>query len=81
MIELKLYVWHDWMPDYTGGLAIVIARTSNEAKEILYNDYTRSYGSPQEEGEKLIEDDYHNLRDPEIFLIKHGVVFHVEGGA
>jgi hypothetical protein len=31
--KMKLFVWHDFCPDYTSGLAIAIARTEKQAKK------------------------------------------------
>jgi len=35
MNKLKLYVWDDFAPDYTGGLAFAIAETVQEAQKII----------------------------------------------
>ena len=40
--ELKLFVWTDFSPDYTGGLAFAIAETKSEAKELVIKE--RGYG-------------------------------------
>lgn len=31
--KLRLYVWDDFMPDYTGGLAFAIATSETDAKK------------------------------------------------
>ena len=36
--ELKLFVWTDFSPDYTGGLAFAIAETKSEAKELVLKE-------------------------------------------
>lgn len=70
------------MPDYSGGCAIVIATTSEKAKKLLFDEYVESQGHPpQEQGQKQIEEDYHNLREPEVMQIKKGIVLYAEGGA
>lgn len=33
--KLKLYVWHDVLADWTAGVAYALARSSEEAKELL----------------------------------------------
>lgn len=35
MKELKLYVWTGFQPDWTDGLAIAIAKTESEAKQLI----------------------------------------------
>lgn len=35
MTELKLYIWTDFSPDYTGGLAIAIAESEQDAQEMI----------------------------------------------
>jgi hypothetical protein len=42
--QLKLYVWTGFCPDYTDGLAIAIAETDEQARELViagkgYNPY------------------------------------------
>jgi len=33
--NLKLYVWTDFCPDYSGGLAIAIARSETDARHLI----------------------------------------------
>ena len=44
--KLKLYVWGEFCPDYTEGLAFAIAESLDEAKEMLKKDFgfESSYG-------------------------------------
>ena len=39
MTELKLYVWTSFCPDCTGGLAVAIAETVDEAKLLVQAAY------------------------------------------
>lgn len=39
--KLKLYVWHGFQPDYSGGLAFAIAYTKAEAKAAVEKVYGR----------------------------------------
>lgn len=41
-MELKLFVWTEFEPDYTDGLAFAIAETEEEAKELVIKE---KYGS------------------------------------
>lgn len=36
--ELKLYVWEDFCPDYTGGLAFAIATNEAKARKLIKRD-------------------------------------------
>lgn len=40
--RLKLFIWTDFSPDYTGGLAFAIAKDETEAKKLVEKD--RGYG-------------------------------------
>lgn len=33
--KLRLYIWPNFAPDYTGGLAFAIAESEEEAKEMI----------------------------------------------
>ena len=33
--KLKLFVWTDFSPDYTGGLAFAIAKDETEARQLI----------------------------------------------
>lgn len=33
--KLKLFVWTDFSPDYTGGLAVAIAKDETEARKLI----------------------------------------------
>lgn len=35
MTRLKLFVWTDFCPDYSGGLAVAIAASEAEARELI----------------------------------------------
>ena len=37
--KLKLYVWTDFCPDWSGGLAVAIARTEEEARKQVIKAY------------------------------------------
>lgn len=37
--ELKLFVWTDFAPDYTGGLAFAIAKTEEDARKMVIGQY------------------------------------------
>ena len=37
-VKLKLYVWTDFSPDYTGGLAFAIAHDEAEARKMIEAD-------------------------------------------
>ena len=39
--RLKLYVWHGFQPDYSGGLAFAIAYTKAEARAAVEKVYGR----------------------------------------
>jgi len=39
--RLKLYVWHGFQPDYSGGLAFAIAYTEAEARAAVEKEYGR----------------------------------------
>ena len=46
-MTLKLYVWEQFCPDYTDGLAFAIAETLEEAFELLdkdFGNYKEYYG-------------------------------------
>lgn len=38
MQKLKLFIWHEFAPDYTGGLAIAIAKDEQEARAMVIAD-------------------------------------------
>ena len=38
MSKLKLYVWDEWAPSYSGGLAFAIAESEKEAKELIIEE-------------------------------------------
>jgi len=37
--KLKLFIWHDFCPDYYGGMAIAIAHDETEAKKLVEKEY------------------------------------------
>ncbi len=37
---LKLFVWTDFDPDYTGGLAVAIAETEEQARAMVSAEHT-----------------------------------------
>ena len=37
--KLKLFVWTDFCPDYTSGLAVAIAYTEEEARVLVEKEY------------------------------------------
>ena len=39
MAELKLFVWNEFSPDYTVGLAFAIAETEEEARKLVIEEY------------------------------------------
>jgi len=46
--KLQLYVWEDFAPDYTSGLAFAIAKNEVEAREIIMEGvgwYTSDWGT------------------------------------
>ena len=45
MSELKLFVWTDFAPDYTGGLAFAIARDEIEARKLIVKENGDGVGS------------------------------------
>lgn len=36
--KLKLFVWTDFCPDYTGGLAVAIAEDETDARKLIKKD-------------------------------------------
>ena len=36
----KLYVWTNFSRDWTGGLAVAVARSEKEARELVAEDYS-----------------------------------------
>ena len=36
--KLKLFIWTDFCPDYTGGLAIAIAKDETEARKLIIRE-------------------------------------------
>jgi hypothetical protein len=38
MLKLKLFVWEDFNPDYTSGLAIAIAKTEKKARKLIIKE-------------------------------------------
>jgi hypothetical protein len=36
--ELKLFVWNDFCPDYTSGIAFAIASTEDEARRLIVKE-------------------------------------------
>lgn len=53
--DLKVYVWEDVLTDYTSGLAIIIAHSLDEAKEVFFKKYPNGqyvlndfFGKPHE---------------------------------
>jgi hypothetical protein len=42
IMKLKLFVWDDFNPDYSSGLAFAIAETEEEAKELVEKERGRS---------------------------------------
>lgn len=39
MEELKLFIWTDFMPDYTDGLAFAIAKNETDARNQISDDF------------------------------------------
>jgi len=39
-MKLKLFVWTEFQPDYSGGLAFAIAETEAQAREMIEKDYS-----------------------------------------
>ena len=35
MVKLRLFVWNDFCPDYTSGLAFAIARDEKDARKLI----------------------------------------------
>lgn len=35
---LKLFVWAEWAPNYTDGLAFAIAETEEQARKLIYDE-------------------------------------------
>jgi hypothetical protein len=65
--EIKLFVWTQFEPDFNSGLAFAIAKTEEEAKNIIIKN--RSDFLIQEFG------------DVKILEIKSGIGFSVTGGS
>lgn len=40
MAKLQLYIWTEFSPDYTSGLAFAIAENEAEAKKLIEEDLT-----------------------------------------
>jgi len=38
MKKLKLFVWTEFCPDYSGGLAFALARDETDARKLVEND-------------------------------------------
>lgn len=38
MTKLKLFIWSEFLPDYSDGLAFAIAETEEEAREMVIED-------------------------------------------
>ena len=36
---MRLFIWTDFCPDYTSGLALAIAKTETDAKELVIKEY------------------------------------------
>ncbi len=49
MNRLKLFIWTDFCPDYTGGLAFAIAENEIEAKKLIIKELEKYGGFIQEE--------------------------------
>jgi len=47
---LKLFVWTDFAPDYTSGLAVAIARTEADARKQIQKQYGCGPGYPSNWG-------------------------------
>ena len=75
---LKLFVWPEFIPDYTDGLAFVVASNEKEAKKTLFNKLRK-------EKENLcledIEEDTKDWGPVEVYDIEKGLAFYVLGGA
>ena len=56
--KLKIYIWRDVLCDYTCGKAMAVAYDVDEARRIVYNEYTRyPLGDPINEAcQKLAEE-------------------------
>jgi hypothetical protein len=37
--NLKLFVWRDFCPDWSGGLAVALARDETEARKMIIKQY------------------------------------------
>ncbi len=46
--KLKLFVWEEFCPDYTSGLAVAIAETVHEAQDLIGRDYISDWGPVRE---------------------------------
>ena len=49
--QLKLYVWEEFCPDYTEGIAFAIAETAEQAQELVIEEHGREpfyWGKMQE---------------------------------
>lgn len=51
MKTLKLYVWTNFCPDYTGGLAFAIAENEEKARELIKKQH---YYEPYEWGDLAV---------------------------
>ena len=54
MSKLKLFIWPEFLPDYSSGLAFAIAETEEEAREMVIDDigldYLRNEGNKERFG-------------------------------
>ncbi len=41
---MRLYVWENYCPDYTSGLAIALANSLGEAKNLIRKEYNFGFG-------------------------------------
>lgn len=71
--KMRLYVWEDIFKAYTGGLAIAIAHSQEEAIEVIL---------AKERNASLLYDKLRELRDtaPTVYSLNTPIGFHVEGG-
>jgi len=65
--EIKLFVWTQFEPDFNSGLAFAVAKTEEEAKNIIIKN----------RGDFLIQE----FGDVKILEIKSGIGFSVTGGS
>ena len=72
MGELKLYVWPEFLPDYTPGLAVALAYSEEEAMAMIEKQYPEGSWLTKRQPRDWGPLEVHGLESPVVFSVTGG---------